>query len=216
MYHWTTGPWSPCQPQPGHAACSQEYGIQRRNITCVSNCANVAAPAVVCARFFASPPAQRVCRLDCPRDCVVTDFGPLTGCESCWSRWKIRHRNILLGPYNGGRNCTDLFEATACPEKDECREYRHTNFKYRLGPWSECTAFYSGDKLSSRGFRAVLGQRRRTMDCVDVGGQIVDKRFVCKCSRSLQFILRHSDNVGKSRKISPAVFRRHVEPQSID
>jgi len=95
-----------------------------------------------------------------------------------------------------------VVETSAClGTRDECEEYRHTNFKYRVGKWTECSSFHGGgggggggggvgagkggagvgggggvEKLHSRGFTSQLGQRRRVVDCIDVKGKTVDRR----------------------------------------
>ena len=84
-----------------------------------------------CVRFLAPPEAKRACVVTCRRDCVTTDAGPETGCDSCWSRWKVRHRSVLLERREGGRPCIDLAEViiiittiTSCtcsPGRCSCR-----------------------------------------------------------------------------------------------
>jgi len=67
-----------------------------------------------CAVFRAPPEAERACAAECRRDCVTTDFGPATGCETCWSRWRTRHRSVLVDRRAGGRPCTNLSKVDPC------------------------------------------------------------------------------------------------------
>jgi len=149
------------------------------------------SPGMPCAMFREQPRSERACALECRRDCVTTDVGPQTGCDTCWSRWKVRHRSVLLEPLAGGRPCTDLSEVVACPHRTECAlQYRPTNYRYRVGPWTDCAAFHPSQAVAtfgtgasdevpgSRGFTSVIGSRRRVVDCIDVSGTIFDKRSV--------------------------------------
>jgi len=148
-----------------------------------------------CARFRAPPEAQRACAVECPRDCVTTDVGPKSGCETCWSRWRVRHRTVLLEPRAGGRPCTDLTDVVACPHRTECEfQYRPSNHRYQLGRWTNCAAFHPSQAVAtfgtrdggrdrepgSRGFTSVIGYRRRSVDCIDISGTSVDNRSVVR------------------------------------
>jgi len=176
--------------------------VQRREVTCQPRCSkdrqrrrwrNGSSPGMPCVRFRAPPEAERPCAVECPRDCVTTDVGPESGCETCWSRWMVRHRTVLLEPRAGGRACEDLAAVDACPHRTQCeRHYRPSNHRYRLGTWTDCAAFHPSQALAtfgtrdagsdhvtgSRGFTSVIGYRRRLVDCIDVSGTTVDNRSV--------------------------------------
>ena len=77
--------------------------------------------------------------------------------------------------------------------RSECKlRYRPSNQRYRLGQWTDCAAFHPSQAVAtfgsrdlgsrdlgsgSRGFTSVIGYRRRSVDCIDVSGSTVDKRF---------------------------------------
>ena len=148
--------WSPCRPvgdpnsvifvgdstpTPPSTACSgggggggaselAAYGVQTRNVTCSTRCdADELAPsAAACEYFEPAPRSSRPCRLPCPQDCIVTDFGPWSSCgvggtggggdmSNCGGgvRNRTRHRTILSAPVNGGRSCPGIVETERCP-----------------------------------------------------------------------------------------------------
>ena len=173
-------------------------GVQRREVTCRPRCRNDrrrrrwrtgSSVNTPCERFSAPPEAERACAVSCRRDCVTTDVGPEAGCETCWSQWRVHHRTVLLEPRAGGRPCSDLAVVVACPYRAECDlPYQPSNNRYRLGRWTDCAAFHpsqavatfgtqGGDHVpGSRGFTSVIGYRRRSVDCIDVSGNSVDRR----------------------------------------
>ena len=175
-------------------------GVERRKVECRPRCRNDRRRRrwqtgsridMPCARFHARPETRRACAVECRRDCVTTDVGPQTGCDTCWSRWSVRHRSVLLEPRAGGRPCADLAEVVPCPRRAECElQYRPSNHRYRIGRWTDCAAFHpsqavatfgmapDGDQVArSRGFTSVIGYRRRSIDCIDVSATSVDSRF---------------------------------------
>ena len=104
------------------------------------------------------------------RYCVHTDFSQPSTCQSCWDAYIYRYRTVLIGPSNEGRQChgTALSHVEPCPERSECREPRHTNFKFKIGAWMGC----SGDESS------VIGHKRRSVSCINIVGDVVDKKQV--------------------------------------
>lgn len=102
------------------------------------------------------------------RYCVHTDLSQPSKCQSCWDAYIYRYRTVLIGPSNEGRQChgTALSHVEACPERHECSEPRHINFKFKVGAWMEC----SGDGSS------VIGHKRRSVSCINIFGDVVDKK----------------------------------------
>ena len=165
----------PCQPNEGMHRCDESYGIQIRNVTCEAKCGGKAEVDDVCEHFNPRPVSSQVCKLNCPQDCIATDFGMWSDCNSCWIKNRTRYRTVLQDASDGGRNCTDLFEHKPCTLERECFENRHTNFQYKVGNWTECMSFHKKGKRKLHGFNAVLGHRRRTVDCISIQGRLVDK-----------------------------------------
>ena len=176
QYAWKMSDWMACQPLEGKRKCDEHYGIQIRNVTCDAKCGGKAEVEDVCEQFNTRPVSSRVCKLNCPQDCIATEFGDWSDCNSCWIKNRTRYRTVLQVPSNGGQNCTDLFEHKACVLERECYEHRHTNYQFKVGNWTECMSFHGvKGRRKIHGFNAVLGHRRRTVDCISINGDLVDK-----------------------------------------
>jgi len=104
------------------------YGIQRRNVTCRHVCetestsssstSSLKTPSDACLLTSGgSPPAtERLCRLPCPQDCVVTELGPWS---PCCGGLQTRQRRVLVGPQHGGRACqAPLLDSRRCNDDD--------------------------------------------------------------------------------------------------
>ena len=188
QYHWHVGGWSTCRPRHGQLACEENVGARMRNVTCVAKCGGVAPSNDICHTFVQQPLTEEICEQECPRDCIVSDFGSWTSCDTCWVRNTTRYRTVVRAPSNGGKNCPTLTESRKCPKQRECDEYRHTNFQYKLGNWTECLPYHGTERRGSRGFNSILGHRRRTVDCVKARGNLVDKTYVV-----LHFLFANGD-----------------------
>jgi hypothetical protein len=176
QYHWHIGEFSSCKARHGQAPCHENIGIRKRNVTCVAKCGGVAPSGSICQTFVPQPLTEEICEQECPRDCIVSDIGSWTTCETCWVRNATRYRTVVRAPSNGGQDCPGLTESRKCSKQVECDEYRHTNFQYKLGNWTECLPYHGTERRGSRGFTSVLGHRRRTVDCVKAKGNLVEKK----------------------------------------
>jgi len=140
------------------------YGVQRRDVACRHVCHDAAAAAAAadtppdrdndaaaCRRSSDRPASERLCRLACRRDCVVTELGPWSAC--CGGR-RSRRRRVLVGPRDGGRPCrAPMIETTRCDVDDDDDDgsaeacgggeaalaaAARRRPVYRVGRWSEC------------------------------------------------------------------------------
>ena len=84
-YHflWKSGHWTVCRPKPNYAPCEDVYGIQNRNVTCVTKCGDSPSADYICDKFEPKPPTEQICKLNCPEDCIMTEFSTWTSCDSC-------------------------------------------------------------------------------------------------------------------------------------
>ena len=85
-YHflWKSGPWTRCRPKPNYGPCEDVYGVQNRNVTCVTKCGDAASADYICGAFEPKPPTEQICKLpSCPEDCIMTEFSPWSSCDSC-------------------------------------------------------------------------------------------------------------------------------------
>ena len=146
------------------------YGVQRRDVTCRHVCdAESTADDDACRSTGARPRTERLCRLPCPRDCVVTELGPWS---ACCGRRQSRRRRVLAGPRHGGRSCAaPMYETRRCDDDDEEEEACGGGGElaaaarrpvYRLGRWSDCQQVRH---------RHPVGRRRRSVTCVDQLGR---------------------------------------------
>ena len=176
QYQWHVPSWSPCKPRQGQSHCEELEGIQTRNVTCVAKCGGSAPSDDICASFTPKPVTEQICEQMCPRNCIVTDYGHWTNCDMSWVQNATRYRSVVSAPTFGGRECANMTQTRPCPWQRECEENRYTNFQYKLGNWTECMSYHASEQRSSRGFSSVLSHRRRTVDCVNVKGMLVDKK----------------------------------------
>lgn len=183
-YRWSVGPWGPCHQKRGTSHCQDSFGVQYRNVSCVPRCPPSSFVSVsvseVCEAFEPVPPSVRPCRLACIEDCVTSDFGPWSPCDSCSLRNRTRHRAVLSGPVNGGQACTGLVETQTCPSSSvlsgggECSGRSLDVFRYRLGKWTDCFPLKDGEMRRLHKHISIIGYRWRTVECVDPHGNVVD------------------------------------------
>lgn len=177
QYMWHVGPWSRCLPRDGAASCVDMAGMEKRNVTCVAKCGGRAPSVEICRHFAPEPEAERPCLQKCPRDCITTNYGGWTVCDKCWIRNTTRYREVVSEPLHGGKPCSDLSESRPCPTRPRyCDETgNRDNYQYKLGNWTDCMAYHDHrGQRRIRGFTAVLGHRRRTVDCINNRGKLVD------------------------------------------
>ena len=180
QYSWRVSDWSACQPKRGSTGCEHSHGIQTRNVTCVANCggggAGGDAPANhVCHHFSPLPVRLRACRLSCPENCIVSGFGPWTGCRSCWVRWQTRYRALLAAPRAGGRLCPRMTQRRRCTLARSCYDEVDSFYQFKVGNWSECS-----ERKEMELWRGApsghLGHSHRTTECIDHEGHVVNER----------------------------------------
>ena len=147
------------------------YGVQRRDVTCRHVCdADVtsSSPSLDDACRLSSavrPATERLCRLPCRHDCVVSELGPWS---ACCGRRQSRSRRVLVGPRHGGRPCrAPMYETRPCDVDDgevACGSALAAARRpvYRLGRWSECEQVRHHHPV---------GRRRRSVTCLDELGR---------------------------------------------
>lgn len=123
------------------------YGVQRRNVTCRHVCAadstsSSMTPPDACrlSSDDGPPVTERLCRLPCPQDCVVTELGSWS---ACCDGLQTRRRHVLVGPQHGGRACrAPMFQTRRCGDDDreDCDVLTAQTTRrrpvYRVGRWS--------------------------------------------------------------------------------
>jgi len=156
------------------------YGVQRRNVTCRHVCAADSTlssmnPGDACQLSSDDdPPAtERLCRLPCPQDCVVTELGLWS---TCCGGLQTRRRRVLVGPQHGGQACrAPMFESRRCDVDDDdeacgllAAQTTRRRHVYLVGRWSECEDVVD---------RHPIGRRYRSVSCVDELGRPTELRY---------------------------------------
>ena len=125
QFGWRVGNWSACQPKPGKGDCDEVFGVQTRGVSCIAKCDEGRVPSDdECSYFRPRPSLERTCRLPCPENCIVSEFGSWTECNSCWITKRTRYRDVLAPPHNGGRRCVDLRQSEDCIVAKYCYEHK--------------------------------------------------------------------------------------------
>ena len=187
QYKWQASPWSPCRHEDETAAAISSkatrckdghyYGVQTRNISCVARCSGQAPSEIFCSVFQPRPLSSRVCSIQCPKDCITSEYGSWTKCDSCFRRYKSRYKTVLRAPTDDGVDCETLADHEPCELKQECFDNRVSNFLYRLGEWTKCSKGADGKlRRKIRQFSNILAHQTREVDCIDVHGTVVDER----------------------------------------
>uniref|UniRef100_A0A8C9SY47 Thrombospondin type-1 domain-containing protein 7A n=1 Tax=Scleropages formosus TaxID=113540 RepID=A0A8C9SY47_SCLFO len=157
LYDWRLGQWSPCvpvalrsggevpppaAPPPSSVCTGREEGIQTREVACVRTSDGAPADDAICEYFEPRPRLEQACLIPCPRDCVVSQFSPWTGCsKACGIGLQNRVRNVLAPPAFGGTPCPNLTDFQTCQPR-AC-EGQEGLYSLKVGPWSPCALLHS-------------------------------------------------------------------------
>lgn len=179
-YHflWKKDSWTPCRPRPASGSCDHQYGVQYRNVSCVTKCGERRSQNYICENFEAMPAVEQICELKCPVDCILTDYGQWSSCDKCWMVNQTRHRAVLALPSNGGRQCLTLSQTRRCDYRSHCQAESYSGYMYKVGEWGECDLVDSKKRRRLRDFVGVLGQRARDVTCINSKGHPTDERYV--------------------------------------
>ena len=111
---WVVGPYGECDTICGG-------GTQIRTVECQDCNGNVLADGE-CAG--PKPATSQSCNTQqCPRDCVVSAWGPWSACDTtCGGGYQYRTRTIVQPPLFGGMDCPDLVDSMACNTDPCCIE----------------------------------------------------------------------------------------------
>lgn len=146
-------------------------------MSCVSGCSGKKAEnEFYCSSFVSKPISGRICRQDCPGDCALTAFGPWSACDSCFVRERSRHREVIKSPISSSTCALQVSEYQPCVRPEDCYQYWHSNFQYRLSTWSICVPFKDKWPGGSELPEQVLGARTRDAECINATARRVDER----------------------------------------
>ncbi|KAI4543884.1 hypothetical protein MG293_006678 [Ovis ammon polii] len=168
QYIWVTEPWSICKVTFVNTRDNCGEGVQTRKVRCMQNTAD--GPSDHVEDYLCDPEemplGSRECKLPCPEDCVVSEWGPWTRCSLPCNQSNFRQRSAdpIRQPAEEGRACPDAVEKEPCNLNKNCFHY-----DYNVTDWSTC-------QLSEK---AVCGNgiKTRMLDCVRSDGKSVNLKY---------------------------------------
>ncbi|XP_028837445.1 thrombospondin type-1 domain-containing protein 7B isoform X3 [Denticeps clupeoides] len=147
LYEWNISHWGPCIPISSPASITEcvtaQYGLQRRQVTCMRrfNGTAVVSPQS-CEAFLPPPGNEQACLLPCPQDCVLSTFSHWSACSrSCGPALQHRTRQVLVAPQYGGADCPSLTQTQSCNQGNAppCpADQQEHGYSLWVGPWSAC------------------------------------------------------------------------------
>ncbi|XP_029444834.1 thrombospondin type-1 domain-containing protein 7A isoform X2 [Rhinatrema bivittatum] len=167
QYIWITEPWSVCKVTNVDLKENCGEGVQTRKVRCMQN--TVDGPSDTVEDYLCDPEEMphgaRKCKLPCPEDCVMSEWGPWTKCSLPCSGDNFRERSAVpIRQPDEGKNCHAAVETEPCSINKNCYHY-----DYNVTDWSTC-------QLSEK---AVCGNgiKTRMLDCVNSDGKSVDLKY---------------------------------------
>ncbi|KAB1275953.1 Thrombospondin type-1 domain-containing protein 7A [Camelus dromedarius] len=168
QYIWVTEPWSVCKVTFVNMRDNCGEGVQTRKVRCMQNTAD--GPSDHVEDYLCDPEemplGSRECKLPCPEDCVISEWGPWTRCTLPCNQSSFRQRSAdpIRQPADEGRACPNAVEKEPCNLNKNCFHY-----DYNVTDWSTC-------QLSEK---AVCGNgmKTRMLDCVRSDGKSVNLKY---------------------------------------
>ncbi|XP_069852689.1 thrombospondin type-1 domain-containing protein 7A isoform X3 [Dipodomys merriami] len=168
QYIWVSEPWSVCKVTYVNMRENCGEGVQTRKVRCMQNTPD--GPSEHVEDYFCDPEemplGSRECKLPCPEDCVISEWGPWTRCVLPCNQSNFRQRSAdpIRQPADEGRACPNAIEKEPCNLNKNCYHY-----DYNVTDWSTC-------QLSEK---AVCGNgiKTRMLDCVRSDGKSVDLKY---------------------------------------
>uniref|UniRef100_A0A1A7X5A7 Thrombospondin type-1 domain-containing protein 7A n=2 Tax=Iconisemion striatum TaxID=60296 RepID=A0A1A7X5A7_9TELE len=203
VYHWQTGPWSPCTEDSsasslnasggvrpsgdGSGLCST--GVQTRKVMCVR--VNVGQVPPKKCPDGPRPTTMRPCQLPCKKDCIMTPFSDWTECPvTCDSagdavkKKQSRKRLVIQMPSNGGQECPQVLE-----EEKDCEIPKICpGFRWKTHKWRKCQLVPWFLRKDSPGAQETCGPglQTRGVSCRKLDGSQAD---ISECLRSAKPML---------------------------
>lgn len=156
---WRTEPWGICQsPNNNSAVCGEDVGEQVRKVFCVQQFLGHGEQEGSDCDKNHMPPTNRSCTIDCPVDCIMSDWSSWLECSvTCGGGTRSRSRFITQRAAFGGSECPEdidgIITTTGNCSNNPCYDY-----EWETGDWSNCTLFFLNDKCGP-------GFQTRSVDC---------------------------------------------------
>uniref|UniRef100_H2ZWX4 Thrombospondin type 1 domain containing 7A n=1 Tax=Latimeria chalumnae TaxID=7897 RepID=H2ZWX4_LATCH len=167
QYVWVPEPWTACKVSNVDLKENCGEGVQTRKVRCMQN--TIDGPSDVAEDYLCDPEEMplgaRKCKLPCPEDCVMSEWGEWTSCPLPCDGSVFRQRSAIPVRQPGeGKHCPNATEAEPCVLNRNCYHY-----EYNVTDWSTC-------QLSEK---AVCGSgiKTRMLDCVRSDGKSVNLEY---------------------------------------
>lgn len=191
---WRVSDWGACLPTTQethrvsgvvqvtfHSTSRYLKGHMSRDVVCVYRKNNHSHARVVsdeaCKHFEEKPSSRLPCIVPRSQDCIVTEFGEWLLCSGCDTGNRTRIRRVLVAPKHGGRPCPKLSETEPCNDVQRVgclQTTKVSEFRLRIGPWTECFSLEHNLEDIQYGFWASVGYQNRDVTCKDDSGMPVD------------------------------------------
>ena len=157
------GDWETCRRINSSATC-----YRTRDVHCMSAGDGAPTPWRYCTQRGKGRLAT-VEECECEQDCVVTMWSEWTPCSE-GQVYKTRQRTVVAPALRNGKPCPALYEKRRCEKNPATIAQLNRSHTWRVGQWRECVPIDSTRDCGE-------GLRRRSVDCVDAQGSIVDQTF---------------------------------------
>ena len=107
---------------------------------------------------------------ECQQDCVVTKWSDWTPCNGS-QVYTTRRRTVAAPMLRGGKPCPALHEEKRCEANSATIDQLQRYHTWKVGPWLECVPFGYDSRRCGHGIR------RRSVECVDLRGGIVNQTY---------------------------------------
>ena len=151
------GEWKTCTRINASLAC-----YRTRDVYCRTATDGKPAPWRYCSERRL-PRLASVEECECGQDCVVTMWSAWTPCNN-GEVYTTRQRSVAAPKLRNGKPCPALHEKKRCEMNTATIANLERKHTWRLGSWRECVPFRHCGQ----------GLRRRSVDCVDLRGVVVN------------------------------------------
>lgn len=156
------GEWETCKRINSSSAC-----YRTREVYCRTANEKKPAPWRYCTdRGMGRLATVEEC--ECEQNCVVTKWSEWTSCDN-GEVYTTKQRTVAAPKLRNGKPCPALHEKKRCEMNSATVAKLERNHTWKLGPWLECVPIVQDGKECGHGVR------RRSVDCVDLRGRIVNQ-----------------------------------------
>ena len=149
------------------AYCDNRVGMEVRTVQCQFNSS---IPTILddyaCEHFKERPISQRPCLLQCPQDCIMTEFGPWSTCDKKQITNRTRTRSVVVMASFGGKDCPDLAEIEPCHNNSSIYSQSYVKSFYSVNEWGNCKPLKGKKKHLYKKYSRYVGLQSRNVKCM--------------------------------------------------